>query len=156
MLRWTCVALLGFLLVFSGCGEPKRPPTIQAGGKVTYQGDGRPVSSVEIVLTPVAGGDYSPHGKLDQDGKFQLSTFGENDGAPAGMYKAHFRAALPELPQGPPPAVGKPKAAGMPPVIRIETIVPKEYLTPERTPLTSVEVREGGEISLQIPRPRTK
>jgi hypothetical protein len=59
------------------------------------------------------------------------------------------------LPKGPPPATGTPKAAGMPRVIRIETIVPKEYVTPEKTPLTSVEVKEGGEISLQIPRPTT-
>ncbi len=152
MLRWTCVAGLCFLLTVPGCGEPKRPPTVQAGGRVTYQ-DGQPVTNAEIVLLPVAGGDYSPHGRLDQDGKFQLSTFGENDGAPAGTYKAYFRAVLPQLAKGPPPVTGKPATAGMPAVVKIETVVAKEYLTPEKTPLTSVEIREGGEVNLQIKRP---
>lgn len=142
-------------LALCGCGDAKRLPTVKAGGKVTYEGgNAQPVTNVEIVLLPDNGGDYSPHGKLDAEGKFELSTYGENDGAPVGTYKAYFRAVMPELPKTPPGATGTPAASGPPAVVRIETIVPKEYTTPGKTPLTNVEIpKEGGELALTVKRP---
>ena len=85
--------VLCFVMVcFFGCGkkEIERVPLHPVSGKVLV--DGRAVANVEIKLRPV---NYSPDkpehrigpfAKTDAKGDFKISTYGSQDGAPAGDY----------------------------------------------------------------------
>jgi hypothetical protein len=78
------------LVAMAGCSGGKdkwvkgRPPVFKASGKVLYKGE--PLDDALVLYQPTSG-DTAAHGKTNAEGKFVLSTFGENDGAPAGSYK---------------------------------------------------------------------
>jgi hypothetical protein len=72
-----------------GCGRSSAPKTVVVQGKVTYKG--QPVTQGYISFVPAksGGGPVSrpATGTLTADGSYQLSTFGENDGAIPGEYQ---------------------------------------------------------------------
>ena len=90
MSSWTRLAALsGLTLLVLGCSGDGRPPALKAGGKVVYQG--KPANGALVVFHP-QGKDREngpkPVATTADDGSFQLTTYNENDGAPAGDYLA--------------------------------------------------------------------
>lgn len=79
------------LLMLVGCSQEKLPiPTQQISGRVFY--DNKAAEGVAIYLGPIAAPTIpdipaNPHGVSDKDGRFSISTYGENDGAPKGKYQ---------------------------------------------------------------------
>lgn len=69
------------LVALVGCGDG-HPKTYPVSGKVTV--NGKPVATGDIMLIPEKG---RAAGGPIVDGRFQLTTFDENDGAPKGTYK---------------------------------------------------------------------
>jgi hypothetical protein len=84
--RIAAFALLIAVAAASGCGsnEPKLYP---ASGKILI--DNKAPEHATVVFHPVAGGDPDrpkPHGKVEADGSFTLTSVSAGDGAPAGDY----------------------------------------------------------------------
>ena len=84
------LALMAGIVVLAGCGDDKRPPTIQVTGKVMYKKTTIPVGAM-IVFHPTdpavekkIGG--KPRGTVKEDGTYVLTMFGPDDGAPEGEY----------------------------------------------------------------------
>ena len=67
----------------AGCGGG--PKTYKVDGVVIL--DGKPLAGATVAFMPQAQDGHLARGLTDQDGKFQLSTFGTNDGAVRGEYK---------------------------------------------------------------------
>lgn len=92
-----------WLLLFIGCGDDGRLPLFPATGRVLV--GGQPAAGVEVRLYPVDRlGDMDalrPFATTGEDGGFQLGTYEEADGAPAGRYKATL--FWPDRPPGPSP-----------------------------------------------------
>lgn len=73
------------LTVLAGCGDG-RPPLFHVNGIVVFS-SGEPVRQASVELVP-EDSSPSPRGKTDSDGRFTLSTYDSEDGAPAGNYRA--------------------------------------------------------------------
>ena len=69
------------VITAAGCA-PKHPPTIRVTGTVKYHG--QPLAGAAVSFFTGAGRAAS--GITDDQGRFQLSTFGPNDGALAGKH----------------------------------------------------------------------
>lgn len=82
----------GVAALLAGCG-PGRVPTYPATGTVTA--GGKPATGVVVTLIPVDPRTLSltayPRGEVGSDGRYTLTTFAPNDGAPAGEYKLTLR-----------------------------------------------------------------
>jgi hypothetical protein len=71
-------------LVLGGCGSgEEHPPTIPVKGKVTHKG--QPVTTGTITFQPGSG--QAATGQIQADGSYELSTYGEKDGAVEGHHK---------------------------------------------------------------------
>ena len=64
--------------------------------------DNDPVAEATVLFIPEGGTGQPAHGMTDENGKFQLSTFKENDGALPGAYKVTVTKSVP--PPQPPEA----------------------------------------------------
>ena len=79
------------LLILVGCSQEKLPiPTQQISGRVLY--DNKAAEGVAVYLGPIQAPTIpdipaNPHGVTDKNGRFSISTYGENDGAPKGKYQ---------------------------------------------------------------------
>jgi len=69
-------------LTFTGCGY-RRPAQVKTTGTVTL--DGEPVANAALMFIPNSGRPAS--GNTNTNGEFQVSSFGGNDGLPAGDYR---------------------------------------------------------------------
>lgn len=67
---------------FTGCGY-RRPAQVKTTGTVTL--DGEPVTNAALMFIPDSGRPAS--GNTNTNGDFQVSSFGGNDGLPAGNYR---------------------------------------------------------------------
>lgn len=81
--------LLASLSLLAGCGSdgpkpPEKLPTVPVTGTITL--NGKPLAETSISLHH-AEGKVAPRGLSDKSGNFSISTYGNNDGAPAGTYK---------------------------------------------------------------------
>jgi hypothetical protein len=78
---------LGLLLI-AGCNRmpADRLEVFPVEGQVCYEG--RPMPGALVVFHPQGGGPKAPRptGYADKDGKFRLTTYTKQDGAPAGPY----------------------------------------------------------------------
>ena len=78
-------------MLLPGCGKENVViPTQQISGRVLY--DNKAAEGVAIYLGPIEAPTIpdipaNPHGITDKDGRFSISTYGENDGAPKGKYQ---------------------------------------------------------------------
>jgi hypothetical protein len=129
-------------------GDPKKLPTVKAAGTATFE-DGQPVANVRIILKPIDGAGYTPGGNLNEQGKFQLSTHATNDGAPAGKYKVYFTMIMQGADSGPPTAAGPTEKGPTGPPVNPATVVAKEYLSADESPLT-VEIPAGGKEDITL------
>jgi hypothetical protein len=77
-----CLLAVASLIVSSGCGSG-HPKTYAVSGQVTV--GGKPLTTGEIQLVPETG--RPAVGTIGSDGRFELGTFDERDGAPKGTYK---------------------------------------------------------------------
>jgi len=105
-----CAGFLG-----SGCGsrsETGRLAVHPATGIVTVAG--QPTWGVSVILHPKGGEaskeEVTPTGTTDEDGKFTLSTYDQDDGAPVGDYSVSLRWMKEAAPSknGPPPGFAAP------------------------------------------------
>ena len=78
-----CIAAAATLSVL-GCGA-SGPATHAVTGTVTYQGS--PVEGATVGFSPAAGEVRSAVGVTDSQGKYQLTTFEQDDGAMEGTYR---------------------------------------------------------------------
>ncbi|QDV70593.1 hypothetical protein Poly24_43170 [Rosistilla carotiformis] len=93
-----CQKICGFgaafgLLMFLGCENgpmenPEWPARYPASGTVNYQG--KPIEGADVTFTNLTAGSTGT-GKTDADGKFQLTTYVENDGVVAGEHIVAIR-----------------------------------------------------------------
>src|SRR5688572_6599571 len=109
-------------LVCSGCQPNSSLGRVQ--GTVTL--DDEPLASGYVVTLPSAG--RGAHAVI-KDGKFELGTDGNNDGAVIGAHKVAVIAQEPSQGTGPEAAAGK-------------LLVPEKYTNPTTSQLT-IEVKPG-------------
>jgi hypothetical protein len=75
-----------------GCGNG-RVPTYPAGGRVVFA-DGAPLQGGSIEFAPKEGAiKTSARAMIENDGTFRLSTYGNGDGAHAGVYRVSILPA---------------------------------------------------------------
>lgn len=89
-----CVGLLT-VAFSSGCGKSRpeikgKLPLFPVKGKVIM--DGQPLAGATILFYPTkqfpaGAAPQRPRATVEDDGRFQVSTYGNKDGAPAGAYK---------------------------------------------------------------------
>ena len=128
------LAALAFLAVITvGCGpSDKLFPVHAVSGKVSFQG--KAPEGAQVFLKPVnapTDANYTPIGVVGSDGAFQVSTYGKNDGAPAGEYVAFvqwFRVVTNDGATG-----------------RGPNVIPKEFASPTTSPV-KVTVKEGSNV----------
>lgn len=91
-MNWKYIRAIFVLVVtcfLVGCSDSEYPAV---SGKVTY--DGKPVSGVRLVFTPVATGSLDPGpystAVTDQSGQFTLETRDKKLGAVAGLHRVGF------------------------------------------------------------------
>jgi hypothetical protein len=89
-------AAMGLVIFLAGCGDG-RPTPYPVTGRVTFAGQplsassGRPAQYALILLHPTNADSKAietlrPHGEAGPDGRFALTSFEHEDGAPAGEY----------------------------------------------------------------------
>lgn len=90
-MKWIKVLLLSlpFVPIF-GCGDG-RPTRLAVSGQVLI--DGKPLTYGHIRFVPY--GARPSGGKLDENGRFTLSCYGENDGIVPGVHRVEVNAAEP-------------------------------------------------------------
>lgn len=96
----TGTAALCALLALAGCGDGKIK-VYPVTGQVLYNGE--PLPGVDIAFHPVdAKNDtsYPPHATTDAEGKFVLTTFTKDDGAPAGEFRVAVAFAVEAADEG--------------------------------------------------------
>ncbi|MDG1991857.1 MAG: carboxypeptidase-like regulatory domain-containing protein [Pirellulales bacterium] len=74
--------LAALAFTFTGCGY-RRPTQVKTAGTVTL--DGEPVAQASLMFIPDSGRPAS--GNTNTNGAFELSSYGGNDGLPAGNYR---------------------------------------------------------------------
>lgn len=120
--------LLLLPLAFVGCSSraDDSPPAVPVKGKVVRNGSG--VKHVMVFFMKGDGAEVAS-GETNANGEFQLSTYDENDGAPAGEYKVTIQ-----------PGSAEEGAEG-------EDVSTPEYLQkysePNATPLTATVTEAG-------------
>jgi hypothetical protein len=84
--------LLLAVACFPGCGEG-RVPANPAGGKIVFA-DGTPLQGGNIEFAPKDGVvKTSARAMIEKDGTFRLSSYGNGDGAHAGVYRVSILPA---------------------------------------------------------------
>jgi hypothetical protein len=92
------VIVFSLVLIATGCHSKNGPVDVE--GVVLL--DNEPVAEATVLFIPEGGTGQPAHGMTDENGKFRLSTFQENDGALAGAYKVTVTKSVP--PPQPPEA----------------------------------------------------
>jgi hypothetical protein len=116
-------APFALLLMLAGCGDG-RQATYPVTGQLTIRG--KPAADADLRFYEVRGrtpGMARPYATTDSDGRFTVSTYGMNDGAPAGEYqvslswKGPLRGVSPDqrdaMPELLPPRFADPTTSGI-------------------------------------------
>ena len=121
--RRACRWSVALLILLAGCRDAPRT-TYPVTGKLTVRG--QPAAEADLRFYEIGGkvADMArPYARTDESGQFTVSTYGMNDGAPAGEYQVSIswkgpligispdqRDAMPELL---PPRYGDAAASGI-------------------------------------------
>ncbi|QDT68708.1 hypothetical protein MalM25_16320 [Planctomycetes bacterium MalM25] len=88
--RW--IWALASIAALAGCGDGKIARYPVSGSVLV---DGKPYEGARVFLNPISGNEAfmkeRPFGTTDEAGRFELTTFGKADGAPAGEYTVVLR-----------------------------------------------------------------
>lgn len=85
------IVLLVLLILLPGCGKEKiEISTHKVSGRVLYNNEA--AEGVSVYLGPIEAPGVpdipsNPHGITDKQGRFTISTYSEDDGAPIGKYQ---------------------------------------------------------------------
>lgn len=89
----TALAALTAVGCSSSSSQKDQKPVFPVRGQVFYKG--KPAAGAFVVFVPVQEPatpvDPRPQARVEQDGSFTLSTYGDKDGAPAGEYFVSVR-----------------------------------------------------------------
>jgi hypothetical protein len=135
-LRSTLVAVLAWAA--TGCGSKKSVYPVQ--GKIV-DAEGKPVSGATVIFCPaenVYDNANKPAGLSDQHGNFTLTTYAQNDGAPAGEYvvAVEWRTGPknPDKPrQAPPDRLGG------------------KFSDPKKSPLRATIIKGKKDVEIRLP-----
>lgn len=145
-LRFGFIACVLAVLAVCGCGGTDYD-SVPVSGTVTYKG-----SPVEGATVAFHGGSASvpATGVTDASGKFKLSSYDPNDGAPAGSYKVTVTKK--KIEGGASGKMSMEEAAKAGPATAKETdLLPAKYANLEMTPLTAtVEKGKTNDIPLTL------
>jgi len=72
------------VVLLTGCGDSRFPPTAEVNGTVTV--DGKPMERLSVTFHFQGKAARVGSGTTDAEGKFTISTFGKNDGALLGVH----------------------------------------------------------------------
>ncbi len=142
-------------LVLSGCSSTNKP--IDVEGVVLL--DNEPVADATVLFIPDGGSGQPAHGLTDENGKFQLTTFKENDGAFPGSYKVTVTKSVPP-PQPPEADPGDSKSV----VAHFKAIkehkkekspLPTKYASEKTTPF-HYTVPVDGKVTLELKKSERK
>lgn len=84
------LAAAAIALALASCGE-KRTAVFPVRGKMFYRN--KPASGALVILNPIGETNAKtirPQATVGDDGSFEMTTYKDKDGAPAGEYKATF------------------------------------------------------------------
>jgi hypothetical protein len=158
----TLLLLLG-CLVSGGCSDSDRPATAPVQGVVTFQG--KPVAGASVsFLCP--GAPRPAIGTTDENGKYQLTTFTENDGAILGDHVVTVEmlstqpANLPTVdPSAGPSQINKSIEAELAQSVRQQQkavkagpILPAKYASRESSDLQKEVVKGDNVINIELTR----
>lgn len=120
-------------LVAVGCGSNGKIPTYPVKGQITVNGE--PAAHARVVLVPSDPNAPKPIGFAKDDGSFEVSTFGTNDGAPKGDYKVLVEWREPK--DGNPRDRGADKLGG-------------KYMIADKTPLKATVIDGTNDLPLAV------
>ncbi len=80
-----CFGICSTVLLVGMAGCSSRPPAYPVQGRVTTK-DGTPVKHAVVEFRAKQGGQLA-RGSVDEEGRFQLTTYRANDGAVAGQHQ---------------------------------------------------------------------
>jgi hypothetical protein len=140
MSRFLILSVFGLL---AGCSTSAsdqwtkdRPQTFPAEGVVTYQGTG--IEGASVTFAPKDRNGTSAYAITDAEGKFVLSTFGENDGAALGDYTVTITKKHVDT-------TPNPKDPNGPPLKSVEkSLIPAKYASSGTSKLTA-SMKDGAE-----------
>jgi len=132
MQRWVAIGGALVALVATGCGQS---PTVKVTGTVTIKGE--PAENVQVTFLPADGRPAS--GVTDAQGKFELSTFTQNDGAIPGEQTVTLGEYYPPGKPPPMPRGNEPLPSRFPP----------SYSDTVNSPLKA-KVERGGKNDFQF------
>lgn len=131
--RGVIASLMSMLFACIGCG-PGLPPTAPVKGKVLL--NGQPLTTGRVITVPEAG--RGANGIIQPDGSFELSTYGDRDGAAIGKNKVGIVAYEDTGRHGPEAGYGR-------------LLVPERYANPETSQLTiNVKVDQENVVELNL------
>ncbi len=108
MQRWVAIGGVLAAVLATGCGQA---PTVKVTGTVTVKG--QPAEGVQVTFLPTSGRPAS--GVTDAQGKFELSTFKQNDGAMPGEQTVTLGEYYPPGKPPPMPRGNEPLPSRFPP-----------------------------------------
>lgn len=133
------LALLLSALLAQGCGQEQKGEheVYPVTGTVTYKG--APVAGATVSFLSQER-QVSAYGRTDDAGRFQLTTYAQNDGAVAGKHKVTIKKMLSGgEPKEIEPGVLDPRGA----VTEARSAIPVQYGNPVATPLTADVTTSG-------------
>ena len=120
-MRWTLL----LLLLVAGCQQQGRE-TSYVEGIVTV--NGTPLSNGTVTFLPESG--RSATGYIQENGRYVLGTYDEDDGAVIGMHKVAITASLSTTKQRPNFDVDRPQDSAK------QSLIPLRYADPDSSGLT--------------------
>ena len=136
------------LILCLGCSQEDRwksgrPQTVPVSGTIIH--NDAPLTDATVTFFPVSG-QHTAFARTDGNGKFQLTTFDDQDGAVPGEYRIAVKKSIIEYI----PAIQDPERS--PPVYHAEhSQIPDRYSDPKTSELTaSIPANGFAEIALQL------
>ena len=144
MLKDKRLSLLGALAIgiICGCSDDGRLETYPVQGQVLINGEPADGCTVRFVpVDPNLQGEILPGGKTDEDGRFQLTTYESDDGAPAGEYDVTLLWAATKWP-------GRKAQMGADPVPPTgPDLLMGQFGSPQKSTLTATVSEEPNELA---------
>jgi hypothetical protein len=144
--------LIMAVLLFSGCSSANKP--VEVEGVVLL--DNEPVAEATVLFIPDGSTGQPAHGMTDANGKFQLTTYKENDGALPGSYKVTVTKSIPP-PQPPEPDPDDPQSVvahfkAIKQQKKVKSPLPSMYASVQNTPFRYTVPVEG-KVTLELKKP---